>query len=222
MDFVQTLICGVKSGDTIIDVGANRGGYCSSFREHCPDVTIHAFEPIPWIYRDLEERFFLDHKIHCWNLGVGAKCETVKGVQVHEAWTINKPGETSHSPNATHGGPVFDMKVTTLDAFLLHLQVTPISALKIDTDGYDFRVLQGGRDTIQRYRPRILIEFGYCITDLDGPLVTTRMIDWIDAEGYRIYNERGDVCPPGMLSWYPFNTTADFLLVPQEQELNPA
>src|SRR4249920_651064 len=112
MDLIGTFLRRVQAGDTILDVGGNEGGYVWSFRQKCPDTTIHSFEPIPSLYEGLKARFADDPKIHCWNLGVGSKREIVEGVAVHEAWTIHKPGETKYSRNATWGNETFDMTVT--------------------------------------------------------------------------------------------------------------
>lgn len=226
-DLIRTLLRDVRSGDTILDIGANIGGYTHLFRANCPDSPIHAFEPIPSVFAELAARYADAPAISCWKLGVGARCEIVSGVAVHEAWTINRPGETTRGRNATYGGDTFDMTVTTVDAFLLGWPQARdrVRAIKIDTDGYDFRVLQGAHETIRRCRPRILIEFGYLIADLDGVGSIWNMLAWIGEMGYDVYDEHGARRPLSRLeyeSWYPFRTTADFLLVPAEQALNPA
>lgn len=223
-DLIRTFLRDVGPGDTILDIGANIGGYTHLFRLNCPDSQIHAFEPIPSVFAELQSRYALAPGISCWNLGVGAACEVISGVAVHEAWTINRPGETKRGRNATYGGDTFDMAVTTVDTFLsAHPAAGEVRAIKIDTDGYDFRVLQGAQATIQRYRPRILIEFGYLIGDLDGVGATWHLLEWIGAMGYDIYDEHGAKKPLTRLayeSWYPFRTTADFLLVPSERALD--
>lgn len=225
MDLIRTFLQDVRPHDTILDIGANIGGYSKLFRENCPEATIHAFEPIPSVFRELSQSMVSDQKFFRWNLGVGAQVETLRGVAVHEAWTINKPGETVRGRNATYGQDTFDMHVTTVDSFLLGWPQSGgnVSAIKIDTDGYDFRVLQGATETITRCRPRILIEFGYLIVDIGGKSDVERMVQWIeDLMRYDIYDASGvQVDPEDFLRWYPFHTTADFLLVPNDKALNP-
>lgn len=226
MDLIGTLLRDVPLGGTILDIGANVGDYTYTFRQHCPDAVIHCFEPVPSVFATLEKRHGRDVFVHCWNLGVGAQRETVTGVAVHEAWTINQPGETKRGRNATYGRELFDMQVTTVDSFLMGWPQAggSVNAIKIDTDGYDFRVLQGAKQTIARCRPRILIELGYCIVDLDGVSAIWNTLVLIDELGYAVYDEHGERKPVTRLeyeSWYPYHTTADFLLVPAEQELKP-
>jgi FkbM family methyltransferase len=224
MDLIRTFLNTVTTYETILDIGANVGGYTHLFRGNCPDATIHAFEPIPSIFAELQARYATESGIYVWNVGVGAKDEVVSGVAVHEAWTINRPGETRRGRNATHGASTFDMAVTTVDTFLSdrHYEFDRVRAIKIDTDGYDFRVLQGAKQTIARCRPRILIEFGYLIADLDGTSAIFNMLSWIDGMGYDIYDERGEQREGATaVTWYPYRTTADFLLVPRDQPLNP-
>ena len=220
MDLIRTLLRDVRAGETILDIGANIGGYTHLFREHCPDSPIHAFEPIPSVFAQLQARYADVPGVYCWNLGVGAACDVLTGVAVHEAWTINRPGETRRGRNATYGRDTFDMTVTTIDTFLTGW-APAVRAIKIDTDGYDFRVLKGASDTIRRFRPRILIEFGYPIADLGDSEV--EMLQLIEALGYAIFDAVGAPLNPAQWkAWYPFTTTADFLLVPRERELDPA
>ncbi len=223
MDLIRTFLRDVQPGDTILDIGANIGGYASTFRQQHPTANIHAFEPVPSVFTELKARFASDPQTFCWNLGVGANRGLIEGVAVHEAWTINRPGETIRGRNATYGQDTFDMEVTTVDAFFANWpRHNKFSAIKIDTDGYDFRVLRGAQDTIRRCMPRILIELGYCITDLDGRGAVDWLATWGHREGYRVYDETGKPCDLStILDWYPFQTTADFLLVPAEQALNP-
>ncbi len=45
----------IKNGDTIIDVGANIGVFGVRLSDTYPNINIHAFEPIPEIYKVLEK-----------------------------------------------------------------------------------------------------------------------------------------------------------------------
>jgi hypothetical protein len=49
--------------------------------------------------------------------------------------------------------------VTTLDSFCTQHQISKLDFVKIDVEGYEERLLLGGRQTIGSFGPAILIEF---------------------------------------------------------------
>jgi FkbM family methyltransferase len=51
-----------------------------------------------------------------------------------------------------------DMTFTTLDELAARLRLTRLDWVKIDMEGAELSVLQGGRETLERFRPRMLIE----------------------------------------------------------------
>jgi FkbM family methyltransferase len=72
-----------------------------------------------------------------------------------------------------------EVRVTTLDS----LGLAP-SIIKIDVEGLDFDVLQGGERVIDSCRPAILLEY--------TPAVSGPMLDWLRAKGYHCHVYRHD------------------------------
>ena len=50
------------------------------------------------------------------------------------------------------------VEVTTLDAFAAEVGLPRLDLIKIDVEGWEMRVLEGGSDTIRRFRPVIYLE----------------------------------------------------------------
>ena len=48
----------------------------------------------------------------------------------------------------------------TLDNFVLKRKVKKIDLIKIDTDGYELKVIQGGLESLANFSPLIIIELG--------------------------------------------------------------
>ncbi len=57
------------------------------------------------------------------------------------------------------GGHIDTVQATTLDSFVAQHGVERLDFLKIDVEGAETSVLRGGRETLRRFRPRIMIEF---------------------------------------------------------------
>ena len=75
------------------------------------------------------------------------------------------PAGSILDPNGTYECVKISIQITTLDA-LTHPTISSntCQVIKIDTDGYDLKVLQGGRDFLDKNRPVIYGEFAeHCL-----------------------------------------------------------
>jgi FkbM family methyltransferase len=75
------------------------------------------------------------------------------------------PEGSTLDPNGTYECVRVPLQLSTLDALLEAGQLAPAcAAIKIDTDGYDLKVLQGGVRFLQESRPTIFGEFSaHCL-----------------------------------------------------------
>lgn len=64
-----------------------------------------------------------------------------------------------------------DVVVTTLDTLCAEHAIQP-AAMKIDVEGWEARVLQGGRETLERHQPVIILELHW--GGRGGPSATRR------------------------------------------------
>ena len=225
MNFLTTLVQDLpRDRPTVVfDIGANEGGYTWSLRQLLPLAEIHCFEPLPAMYDRLRARLATDltDPIYTWPWGVSDREYVETGVAVHEAWTIDKPARAVKGRNATWGGPIFDMQLVTVDGFCTQHEIDRVDFLKIDTDGYELRVLRGAKATILRDRPPILIELGYMVEDL-GDSLAQFLLTIYDELGYRLYAQDGtELLWAEWRSWYPFTTTFDVAMLPAETPLRP-
>ncbi len=141
----------VRAGDTVVEVGANIGAHTVPLaRLVGPTGRVLAFEPQRVVFQML-----------CANLALNGLVQ----VQATHAALGAAPGELHVPPvdytgagnfggialAAEGGDPV---PVTTLDA----LGLPALRLLKVDVEGMEAEVLQGGRDTIARTRPLLYVE----------------------------------------------------------------
>jgi FkbM family methyltransferase len=154
-----------------LDIGANKGSYLywlarwAAPRGHLPSAapSVIAFEPQAVLAQYLTQAF----------AGPGQRHVRVEGLALSDRCgqaALFVPGD-HHSPGASleaalaHETPCHQESVhtLTLDAYLNTLATHaplcgPVRAMKIDVEGHEAAVLEGARQTIDRYHPWIVME----------------------------------------------------------------
>jgi FkbM family methyltransferase len=155
----------IKPGTLVLDVGASLGLWTVDLgrRAQAQGARVWAFEPHPVNQRWLRRNIAMN--------GLGAAVE-VHGVALGDrpgtASMKLGPGQVSGGNAAITGDGAGDgvaVPVVTLDSFAWPARV---SAIKLDVEGYEVRVLRGAVDLIARDRPVILGEFNAIWLKLRG------------------------------------------------------
>lgn len=204
---------------TYFDVGANIGGF---FDFAAQDMAIHAFEPVPSMFDKLSAKYSTRPNIHLNQLGLSDKPSTLENATVVNAWTIANVGESSLEQVPEFKGISFKVTLDTLDNYC-DSHKTGIGFLKLDADGYEPRILIGGRKTILRDRPWILCELSYLPERL-GDSITDFVSYIINDIGYVFCSTDGSYTlsdPKLMIDhFFPWNTSYDVMLIPIECRSN--
>jgi FkbM family methyltransferase len=151
-------------GGYMLDVGANTGLFTLLAAAAHPTIKVCAFEPLDSVCKLLRTNLSLNprlaSRINVYQLGLSNVAGTFDFYE-----TINDIGlvTTSSSLEIGHAqqvGPYRKQTVTTetLDGWATRLDGGRISIIKIDVEGHEYAVVEGGRDTIARNRPFITIE----------------------------------------------------------------
>lgn len=155
-------------GPLYIDAGANEGQSIESIRLYHPNAPIRAFEPNPVLASRLKERYARVPGVEIEAVGLGREAGAgrlyvpcYRGYEFHALAAVSEEAATRWLRRDALIG--FDERwlrvqshpcqVTTLD----RLQLAPYF-IKIDTEGSDLHVLQGGQATLRRHRPLLMIE----------------------------------------------------------------
>jgi FkbM family methyltransferase len=167
-----------RSGGLVaFDVGANLGLFslalcAAGFHE------VHAFEPIPDTFCRLQENLKLNPTlagpIVLNSVGLGAQSGLVD--------FIFNSVSPAQSKIATHSNSILSAKtlvpceVVTLDAYFKSCALSHISFLKMDVEGFETDVLQGGKEILSRglvqfiyseVIPRALVEAGSSLSEFN-------------------------------------------------------
>lgn len=131
----------------IFDVGANTGQTIEIIRGSLTDPIIHAFEPSPSTFKILERNVGMHPNVRLNAMGVGDANGSLDLIE------NSCPDMSSFlAPKDAWGEIVARTKVpvTTIDQYCTDNRVRRIDLLKIDTQGYDSRVIRGAETLLAR------------------------------------------------------------------------
>ncbi len=147
-------LLGSKEQPVVFDVGSNIGQTVLELRTHFTDPAIHSFEPSPSTFDRLKQRTLGIPNLHLNNVAMGATA----GRRVLIESAISQMSSILEPSTECWGEVVANtaVDVETLDHYCSQNKITEIDVLKIDTQGFDYAVLQGGAEMLKNRRVRLL------------------------------------------------------------------
>ena len=167
----------LPQGSVIFDVGANFGYYSLRLaKELNRECSVYSFEPCHVNHERLSANIRMNQFEQC--------------VTANQYALSDHEGSLSLSPvipRNTGGIHLMDKKgdvtVTTLDSFCTKFDIRRIDFIKIDVEGFEPNVLNGGRVSIKNFKPTMLIEINRQALLRVG-MNPMDLIDLISALGY--------------------------------------
>ncbi len=176
-------------GSVAIDIGANFGAHTLQMaRGVGRDGLVSAFEPTDYAFARLTRNLQLNP-------------ELARRVQAHQVFLCSEPGEPPAQVFASwpvagqrkdlhqdHGGRAVstsNARTTRLDDWARTTKPDRVDLIKLDVDGYETDVLRGATETLQRFRPIILMEYApYVLSDFG--VEVDDLVALIGDLGYRV------------------------------------
>ena len=145
---LETIFSKMESG-VVFDIGANVGSYSKFIREINKNVKIYAFEPHPKTYKELNANV-TGLNIKTYNYGAGHCNEEIL---LHDYETNDGSSHASvykESIEQLRGKKSVShiVKIIKLDDFFDENKINRINFIKIDTEGNEFKVLEGLKNSI--------------------------------------------------------------------------
>jgi FkbM family methyltransferase len=184
-----------------VDVGANQGEFTVCAAGQVPEGRVFAFEPVPAVRERLERNVagngFNNVTVHPVGLSdgsrddvpiFGADSEFADGTQHIGLPTLFDVSGRSH--------PLAHINLRTLDEVLPADQ--RVDVMKVDVEGAELAVLQGGEATIEREKPAIIFEANAETCEAAGYTVEA-LLAWLSDRGYElaVIGPAGDLKPAG-------------------------
>ena len=185
----------VRSGDVCLDIGAALGLYTVTLSQLVgPQGTVHSVEPLvfahpalSYLLRPREGRNIVRHSVA---LGTAEGREVMSVPVRHGSPVTGRSFLTTGADGLGSNVEFTDhlevlVRTETLDQFCARNGVDRLDFVKADVEGAELRVLRGGEATIERLRPKLLLEieqrhverFGYRAEDI---------VTWLADRGYRM------------------------------------
>lgn len=191
-DYLEDIRKLVGIPGVLFDVGANEGQSVTEFMRAFPQTQMHSFEPFPEAFISLEKTAAPFPGVRVNRMAMGAK-------QGEADLYFNTNSVTnSLLPTARESASFWDqgqvmqtqgrvsVPVTTLDDYCKEQRISRIDLLKIDTQGFDLRVLQGGQAMLAARQIRsILLELNL-VPFYEGQSRPGETLDFLTDLGYRL------------------------------------
>ena len=178
----------LKKGMVFVDIGANTGLYSLFASKKVGDEgLVIAAEPSPRELRHFRENISLNN---------------FSNIKIYEGVVVDKIGkeklkiaEEGHEGHNTLGSFVYkatrlkeirEVNAITLDEFLEKFNLRRLDCIKIDVEGAELKVLQGGRRCIRKYTPVILFELSDLTLSKQGSS-SKEVWDFLEDLGYCFY-----------------------------------
>ncbi len=167
-----------KPGMVVADIGANIGAHALPCAQHVgPTGRVLAFEPTEYAFAKLMANLRLNSLNH---------------VEPHQLAFSDQPGEAVvdfraswRTAGGRKDGPC-KVKFVRMDDWMAEAGWPVIDVMKIDVDGFEYRVMNGGRETLARSRPFILTEA--CSPHFERP--GENLFEIFDALGYVYFDPK--------------------------------
>ncbi len=150
--------------NTVIDIGANTGQFAQLLHMVLPDAQIYSFEPLPDCFSALLKRTVDFDKFKAFNVGLGSVDGTLTFYRnPYTDSSSFRPMTALHRrqfPFTASRQSLMPIPVRTLDSFKSELELQEKLFVKIDVQGFEDEVIEGGKRIISRAE-MVLVEVSF-------------------------------------------------------------
>lgn len=159
---VVTLEKLVKPGDVVFDIGANIGAHTLGLaRSVGPTGRVFAIEPTDFAFAKLQRNLALNPELQTRTSPrqiLLAASPTENGPkEIFASWPLEKDASV-HPKHRGRQVTAYNATVDTLDDVVGREGIDRLDLLKIDVDGHELPVLQGGLAALRKFRPILVME----------------------------------------------------------------
>ena len=181
----------LRKDDVVLDIGANIGAHTLPLAQIVgPAGKVYSFEPTAYAYAKQLANISLNpqlaSRISAHQMMLMASDASPLPDSVYSSW----PLEVADDLHTDHLGRLMGTEGAsggTLDRFIQSRGVDRVDFIKIDVDGNELAVLKGARATINRFKPRIMVELAPYVHS-DNPQLFDDLLSELIGASYKFYD----------------------------------
>ncbi|HEV7689420.1 MAG TPA: FkbM family methyltransferase [Hyphomonadaceae bacterium] len=197
----------VKPGDICLHFGGSDGRHSYLMAQHIgPEGKVHVYEPSNYSY-SIMSRLIKWHglkNVHPHNAAIGSKEGTMilsvprkMSGHVGRAYGVvtDKGGSASDEKLATGNRTEFidqPTEVVSLDGLMEKEKLPRVDFIRCDVEGAEIRLIEGGKKTIERDKPSLLIEIHPFSLERNFASNADVVRDYFVNQGYRMWQLNDD------------------------------
>ncbi len=160
---------------TVLDIGANTGQFAREIRQRLPEAQIYSFEPLKGPFQTLETSFRKDPKFKAFNYALGdMEGEVEMHKSVYSPSSSLLPMSDTHKELFPHTKENTQEKIIIkrLDDVAKNLELEKEVLIKVDVQGFEQKVLDGGIQAFGQAKA-LIIEVSFLELYKDQPSFDT-------------------------------------------------
>lgn len=160
--FLPDNVKNTLKGKTALDFGGCNGIGALMFSEFLRQVCV--FEPMSHFSNMVQNinTYAKKDNIKPYKLGVGAKSEVLK---FYEADKLDHCRVATADDLLNYPDKIVDLNVVAIDDFVKQENIDDLGLMKFDIEGIEYDAIQGGLETIKKYKPVLLISIYHNVRD---------------------------------------------------------
>lgn len=159
----------ISKNPLIFDVGANKGQSIEKYIKIFNQPKIHSFEPVKSEFNYMYEKFKNNKKIFLNNYALGDKnCKkkfNITAITGNSSFNQIRPGtkwlklrsKQSGTSSKAYIKSIQNVDIKKLDDYVQINKINKIDLLKIDTQGYEDKVLKGSQKTLKDNKVKVIL-----------------------------------------------------------------
>ena len=221
-DFLNRFLI-AKSNPIIFDVGANKGQSITRYKKLFKSPVIHSFEPNIDEINVLKKKYYDDKNLFLNPFGVGEEKgnlefnitaisgrSSFKKLIPNTTW-IKKRSKSINIDEKIYTSKKINCKIITLDDYASENNILNIDILKIDTQGFEDKVLAGAKKLLKENRIK-LIQLELIFSEVyENPLAIYDVEKYLITNNYRLF---GISNSGNLISQYLYQS--DFIYISQD------
>lgn len=156
-DTSKTFAKHINSGMTVIDIGANIGATTLQLSQLVGQAgCVYSFEPHPVTFQHLLATLKLSNisNVMAVQGGLGGKPSTAT-----LKYNPSSTGWSSIHGNGVDYAETAEISIMRLDDFIVNNNVSHIDFVKVDVEGYEMEVFEGGESSFTKFKPVTQFEY---------------------------------------------------------------